>query len=72
MSRAALLVLLLTPTLAVADAAVKAREGEINHWIEYYQRERQALPPARPAAPDAQRPDPVRSESAASGKDQKR
>ena len=26
------------------DAAMKVREGEINHWIEYYRRDREAAP----------------------------
>jgi hypothetical protein len=37
-------VLLLAPIAAHADAAVKAQEGEINHWIEYYEKERAAKP----------------------------
>jgi hypothetical protein len=61
--------LLLAPALAAADAAVRAREGEINHWIEYYQRERQPLPPAAQGVP---RQGPARAEGAATGKDPKR
>ncbi|HWQ38685.1 MAG TPA: hypothetical protein VNM24_08780 [Burkholderiales bacterium] len=35
---------------AAEDAAVKAREGEIGHWIEYYRRERtiESLPRSTP------------------------
>ena len=49
--------------LAVGDAAIKAREGDVRHWIEHYRRERQpqeaapekAVQPAEPqrAAPGA-------------------
>ena len=65
------IMLLLVPSFAAADAAVKAREGEINHWIEYYQRDRQ--PQLLRAAPqDTGRPSPVRAESGAAEKDAKR
>lgn len=43
------------PQAALADAATKAREGDINHWIEYYRRDRSPRP-ERPARDDAQRP----------------
>jgi len=35
---------------AAADAAIKVREGDVNHWIEHYQRERQPRQPAQTAA----------------------
>ena len=38
------------PARAEKDAATKAQEGEINHWIEFYRRNREpaAMPPATP------------------------
>ena len=38
------------PARAEKDAATKAQEGEINHWIEYYRKNREpaAAPPATP------------------------
>jgi len=38
------------PARAEKDAATKAQEGEINHWIEYYRKTREpaAAPPATP------------------------
>ena len=54
--------------LAQKDAAEKAQEGGIDHWIEYYkaeQRKPAAPSPPAPAAP-ADRPAPVeRTESGA-------
>jgi len=47
------LLLCVLPALAAGDAAVKAREGEINHWIEYYQRDRTPQP-ARPVVQEKQ------------------
>ena len=54
-----------SPSIA-RDAAIEAQEGDIDHWIEYYQKERgehyekqnepsatgeeQTAPPAQPAA----------------------
>ena len=40
------------PARAEKDAATKAQEGEINHWIEYYRKNREpaAAPPATPQA----------------------
>ena len=56
-------------TLAQMDAAEKAQEGGIDHWIEYYKGEQRkpAVPtPQSPASP-ADRPAPVeRTESNAS------
>lgn len=41
------------PAVADKDAAVKAQEGEINHWIEYYRKEREpAGARSTPAAED--------------------
>ena len=45
----ALMLLVAAPALAEKDAAMKAREGEINHWIEYYRKDREPAP-ASPAA----------------------
>jgi hypothetical protein len=44
----ALILLVATPTRAEKDAASKAREGDINHWIEYY-RSSSSLFPLSPA-----------------------
>ena len=40
----ALMVLVVAPARAEKDAAMKAREGEINHWIEYYRKDRELAP----------------------------
>ena len=45
----ALTLLVAVPARAEKDAAMKAREGEINHWIEYYRKDREPAP-ASPAA----------------------
>lgn len=45
----ALTLLAAAPARAEKDAATKAREGEINHWIEYYRKNRQQTPPVTPA-----------------------
>jgi hypothetical protein len=39
--------LLAAPAPAEKDAATKAREGDVNHWIEYYGKNREpaAAPP---------------------------
>ena len=37
------------PARAEKDAATKAQEGEINHWIEYYRKDRQQPQPVAPA-----------------------
>jgi len=47
---------LLVPQLVQADAATKAQEGDVNHWIEYYRRERTPDRPERPTREEAQRP----------------
>jgi len=44
----ALILLVATPTRAEQDATSKAREGDINHWIEYY-RSAPSLFPLSPA-----------------------
>lgn len=36
------------PARAEKDAATKAQEGEINHWIEYYRKDRQQPQPVAP------------------------
>lgn len=72
MSRLAVLLLLVMPSLATADAAVKAREGEINHWIEYYQRDRQPQQSLPSAAQDSARPQPARAEGGTTAKESKR
>ena len=41
----ALMLLVAMPAQAEKDAAMKAREGEINQWIEYYRKNRQQAPP---------------------------
>jgi hypothetical protein len=38
------------PARAEKDAATKAQEGEINHWIEYYRKNREPAT-ASPATP---------------------
>lgn len=43
------------PQAALADAATKAREGDVNQWIEYYRRDRSPRP-ERSTRDDAQRP----------------
>lgn len=45
----ALTLLAVAPACAENDAATKAREGEINHWIEYYRKNRRQTPPVAPA-----------------------
>ena len=40
------------PARAEKDAATKAQEGEINHWIEYYRKNREPVA-VRPATPQA-------------------
>jgi len=44
------LTLLAAPAPAEKDAATKAREGDVNHWIEYYRKNREpaATLPATP------------------------
>ncbi len=49
---------------AGADAAIKAQEGSVDHWIEYYARERApAKPPAEPR-PDAPQPNAPQPQAA--------
>ncbi len=45
----ALMLLMAAPARAGQDAAMKAREGEINQWIEYYRKDREpaAASPAK-------------------------
>ena len=38
-----------SPVRAEKDAAIRAREGDINHWIEYYRKNQQPPQPAVPA-----------------------
>ena len=45
----ALMLLVAAPARAEKDAAMKAREGEINHWIEYYRKNQQQPQPVAPA-----------------------
>lgn len=45
----ALMFLAAAPARAETDAATKAQEGEINHWIEYYRKDRQQPQPVAPA-----------------------
>jgi hypothetical protein len=42
------LTLLAAPTRAEEDAATKAREGDVNHWIEYYRKNHQQPQPVAP------------------------
>jgi hypothetical protein len=42
------------PALAERDAAIKAQEGSVDHWIEYYKKQR-AEPPSAPARPPGER-----------------
>ncbi len=44
----ALILLLATPTRAEEDAATKAREGDVNHWIEFYRKNQQQPQPVAP------------------------
>jgi hypothetical protein len=39
---------------ALADAAIKAQEGSIDHWIEYYAKQRAGAAPVTGPAPSAQ------------------
>jgi hypothetical protein len=50
---------------AQKDAAEKAREGGIDHWIEYYKTE-QRKSPAAPAEPPDRNVPPAKSEPATS------
>ena len=43
------LTLLAAPAPAEKDAATKAREGDVNHWIEYYRKDREQSQPVAPA-----------------------
>jgi hypothetical protein len=45
----ALILLVATPTRAEEGAATKAREGDVNHWIEYYRKNHQQPQPVAPA-----------------------
>ena len=49
----ALTLLAAVPARAEKDAAIKAQEGNVDHWIEYYRNQQQPQPvaPAPPAAP---------------------
>jgi hypothetical protein len=49
----ALILLVATPTRAEEDAATKAREGDVNHWIEYYRKNHQQPQPVAPGRQDA-------------------
>ncbi len=41
---------LAVPSLCAGDAAIEAQEGDVEHWIEYYKKERGTLEePADPA-----------------------
>ena len=60
------------PAFAGDDAAMKAREGDINHWIEYYQRERQAQRPAKAGAPEKPQAQSGRTDGGATGKETRR
>ena len=46
----ALMILTAAPAHAEKDAAIKAQEGNVDHWIEFYRRNREpaAMPPATP------------------------
>ncbi len=44
----ALILLLATSTRAEEDAATKAREGDVNHWIEFYRKNQQQPQPVAP------------------------
>jgi hypothetical protein len=46
---AALTFLAAAPARAEKDAATKAQEGEINHWVEYYRKTRKQSQPVVPA-----------------------
>ena len=58
------------PGLAVGDAAIRAREGDVHHWIEHYRRERQ---PQEAAADKTVQPtEPKRTAPGAREKESKR
>jgi hypothetical protein len=42
------LTLLAAPAPAEKDAATKAREGDVNHWIEFYRKNQQQPQPVAP------------------------
>jgi len=42
------------------DAAEKVQEGNVQQWIEYYQRTRPQAPPAAPPATDKPAPPPAK------------
>jgi hypothetical protein len=46
----ALMLLAAAPARAEKDAAIKAQEGNVDHWIEFYRKDREpaAAPPATP------------------------
>jgi hypothetical protein len=38
------------PAPAEGDAAIKAQEGSVEHWIEYYRQQRESRPPTQPTS----------------------
>jgi hypothetical protein len=50
------------PAVAERDAATKAREGDVDQWIKYYQRERSEERPPRPQRETAGQPDGERKD----------
>lgn len=59
----ALTLLAAAPARAEKDAATKAQEGEINHWIEYYRKNRQQTQPVNPAPQGAAEKEEQREKS---------
>ena len=59
----ALTLLVAAPVHAEKDAATNVREGEINHWIEYYRKNRQQTQPVTPAPQGAAEKEEQREKS---------
>lgn len=55
------------PAQSAKDAATKAQEGELNHWIEYY---RKAREPA--AAPPSARQNAIKAEEGRERREEER
>lgn len=60
--------LLLAAMEVRADAAIKAQEGEIKHWIEYYEKQRATAKPEEQESRGPGAQDSGRSKGGKSGK----